>query len=212
MTRGKFISIEGIEGAGKTTQVRLLLAAFNAARVDVLSTREPGGSPAADDLREVFLRHEWDGVAETFLLMGGRRDHVTRTILPKLAEGRWVVSDRFALTTYAYQGHGRGVDRNLLKVMNEFSTDGLVPDLPIILDVPAEVGLERAHARSTLDRMERLSVEFFERVRAGFLEQAKLYPIEPVVVDATGTREEVHRRICAVVSERLNVEVKPWLT
>ncbi len=209
---GRFISIEGIEGAGKTTQCDLLCSALGDAGVDCHRTREPGGSHGAEAIRRLFLEHEWDGVAESFLLMAARRDHVMSVICPTLVAGRWVVSDRFSLTTLVYQGCGRGVDVSLLEDMDEAATDhfgtrgySFMPDLTIVLDVPADVGLTRARNRSAPDRMERLPVEFFERVRSGFLRLALTHSSKCIVIDGTRLPSEVHADIRAVLLERLGV-------
>ncbi len=201
MTRGRFIAIEGIEGAGKSTQVQLLVTALLDAGVDTLKTREPGGSPNAEALRGVFLDRGWDGVAESFLLMAGRRDHVVTRIRPMLEIGTWVVSDRFSLTTLAYQGYGRGVPLGLLRDMNYAATDGLAPDLSIILDLPATTGLTRVKERGAVDRMERLGADFFERVRDGFLELEKFNPSPCPVIDASRSSATVHIRIVQAVNE-----------
>jgi dTMP kinase len=155
----------------------------------------------------LFIEHEWDGAAESFLLMASRRDHVMNRIKPVLDSGAWVVSDRFSLTTFAYQGYGRGVGLTVLKDMNWLATGGLTPDLSIILDIPSDVGLARARKRSTPDRVERLNVEWFERVRDGFLKLAVRRKATCAVVDATGSPESVHLFVKAVIRDRLEVEL-----
>lgn len=204
--RGKLISIEGIEGVGKSTQATRLWAALALAGIVTNKTREPGGTPGAELIRRLFIDHEWDGVAESFLLMAARRDHVQKFIKPTLASGWWVVSDRFALTTFAYQRYGRGVDLSFLKRMNRLAALDVMPDLSIILDAPPDLGLARARKRASLDRIERLDAAWFEGVRAGFIELAKKNKRTCAIVDATGTEDEVHRAIKCVVRERLEVK------
>lgn len=204
--RGKFISIEGIEGVGKSTQATRLWAALVLAGIVTSKTREPGGAPGAELIRRLFLDREWDGVTESFLLMAARRDHVKNFIEPVLAWGRWVVSDRFALTTFAYQGYGRGVDLPFLRRMNRLAALDVMPDLSIILDAPPDLGLARARKRGSLDRMERLDAAWFEGVRAGFIELAKKNKRTCAIVDATGTEDEVHEAVKAAVRERLGVK------
>jgi dTMP kinase len=203
---GKFISIEGIEGVGKSTQVDLLHETIVDAGIRCFKTREPGGTPGAERIRELFIRHPWDGVSESFLLMAARRDHVMNVIRPTLEEGYWMLSDRFALTTFAYQGYGRGVDLSLLRRMNRIATLDTEPDLSIILDLPPDLALARARKRSAPDRMERLEAAWFERVRRGFWELAWKNKRTCAVVNATGSVDEVHLAIKSVVRERLMVE------
>src|SRR5438309_11212296 len=148
--RGRFISIEGGEGAGKSTQVGLLVAALDRAGIPALATREPGGSPAAEAIRRLLLEGEaerWDAIGEALLLVAARRDHVTRLIEPALAQGIWVVSDRFADSTLAYQGYGRELALDDLAALHRFALGAFAPDLTLILDLPVEIGLARAAAR-----------------------------------------------------------------
>src|SRR5438874_5483656 len=171
-TRGRFISIEGCEGAGKSTQVGLLATALDRAGIMVRATREPGGSPGAEAIRRLLLEGEgerWDAVGEALLLVAARRDHVSRVIEPALAQGVWVVSDRFADSTLAYQGYGRGLALDDLAALHRFALGVFAPDLTLILDLPVEVGLSRTAARpAAADRFERLDRAFHERLRQGF--------------------------------------------
>ena len=153
--RGRFISIEGGEGAGKSTQVGLLVAALDRAGIPVRATREPGGSPGAEAIRRLLLEGEgerWDAISEALLLVAARRDHVARLIAPALAQGVWVVSDRFADSTMAYQGYGKGVAFDDLATLHHLALGDFAPDLTVILDLPVETGLARAAARSAADR------------------------------------------------------------
>src|SRR5205809_3277586 len=165
-TRGRFISIEGGEGAGKSTQVGLLAAALGRAGIPVQATREPGGSPGGEAIRRLLLegeRERWDAISEALLLVAARRDHVTRVIAPAVAQGVWVVSDRFADSTMAYQGYGRGLGLQDLATLHRFALGDFAPDLTVILDLPVEIGLTRAAARAAADRFESLDREFHER-------------------------------------------------
>ena len=210
--RGRFISIEGGEGAGKSTQVALLVAALEQAGMAVRATREPGGSPGGEAIRKLLLEGEggrWDATAEALLLVAARYDHVTRVIAPALAEGTWVVSDRFADSTMAYQGYGRGVALADLAALHRFALGDLSPDLTVILDLPVETGLARATTRSVADRFERLDRAFHERLRSGFLRIAADNPTRCVLIDASSDAQKVHRAVVAAVGKSLGLAIAP---
>jgi dTMP kinase len=210
--RGRFIAIEGGEGAGKSTQAALLAEALVNAGIAVQRTREPGGSPGAEAIRRLLLEGDserWDAVSEALLLVAARHDHVTRLIAPALAQGRWVVSDRFADSTLAYQGYGKGVALDELAILHRFALGEFTPDLTVILDVSVELGLARAAARSTTDRFERLDFAFHERLRRGFQQIAADNPRRCVVIDASGDPQAVHRAVIAAVAQRLGIELGP---
>ena len=164
MARGRFITIEGGEGAGKSTQVALLITALEQAGIAALATREPGGSPGAEAIRRLLLEGDgerWDAIGEALLLLAARRDHVAKLIEPALANGVWVVSDRFANSTLAYQGYGRGLPLADLAMLHRFALGDFAPDLTLILDLPVEIGLGRAAGRpAAADRFERLDRPF----------------------------------------------------
>ncbi len=205
------MTIEGGEGAGKSTQAALLVGALGRAGIAALATREPGGSPGAEAIRRLLLEGEaerWDPLGEALLFAAARRDHVVRTILPALAAGTWVVCDRFADSTLAYQGDGKGLDRAVLAELQRLTLGGLAPDLTVILDLPVEEGLRRAAARSgAADRFERLGLAFHRRLRDGFRRIAAAEPQRCVVVDAAADPETVHRAILAAVAARLGVDL-----
>jgi dTMP kinase len=209
MPRGRFITVEGGEGAGKSTQVAALVAALERAGIPALATREPGGSAGAEAIRQLLLEGEgarWDAHSETLLLTAARRDHVTQVIEPALARGMWVVSDRFADSTLAYQGYGRGLAAAEIAVLHRFALGDFEPDLTLILDLPAAAGLARAAARSSsADRFERLDLSFHDRLRQGFREIAAAEPGRCVLVDASGEPETVRRVVLAAVAQRLEV-------
>jgi dTMP kinase len=207
-TRGRFISIEGGEGAGKSTQVGLLMAALDRAGIPAQASREPGGSPGAEAIRRLLLEGEgerWDAISEALLLVAARHDHVTRVIAPALAQGVWLVSDRFADSTMAYQGYGRGVALADLTALHRFALGDFAPDLTMILDLPVEIGLARAGARSAADRFERLDRDFHEKLRQGFRKIAADDPSRCVLVDASTDPQTLHRAVLAAVEQRLGV-------
>jgi dTMP kinase len=211
VTRGRFITLEGGEGAGKSTQIRRLAAALAARGIDVVPTREPGGSPGAEEIRALLVSGgtgRWDPVTELLLHVAARRDHVERLVRPALDAGRWVLSDRFADSSLAYQGHGHGLGRDLVGRLHEIAIGGFRPDLTIILDLPVAMGMARARGRAhdpgtAEDRYERMGTDFHERLRAGFLDIAAREPERCVVIDADAPPDEVEARIRAVVEERL---------
>jgi dTMP kinase len=209
---GKFITIEGGEGAGKSTQLGLLAAALERSGIAVRTTREPGGSPGAEAIRRLLLEGEgerWDAVSEALLLIAARRDHVSRVIGPSLRQGMWVVSDRFADSTIAYQGYGKGVPLDELRALHRIALGDFEPDLTVILDMPVELGLARAAARSSADRFERLDHAFHERLRRGFREIAAASPVRCALIDASGDPQAVHRTVLAEVAQRLGVRFAP---
>ena len=212
MVRGRFITIEGGEGAGKTTQVGLLVGALARAGIPARATREPGGSPGAEAIRRLLLEGEgerWDAAGEALLLVAARRDHVSRLIEPALAQGIWVVSDRFADSTLAYQGYGRGLALDDLAALHHFALGSFAPDLTLILDLPVEVGLARAAARpAAADRFERLDRAFHQRLRDGFLRIAENERARCVVIDAAKDPQRVHRAALDAVEQRLGVALR----
>jgi dTMP kinase len=209
VSRGRFITIEGGEGAGKTTQVGLLVAALKRAGIPARATREPGGSPGAEAIRGLLLEGDgerWGAVGEALLLVAARSDHVARLIAPSLAKGIWVVSDRFADSTLAYQGYGRGLALEDLATLHRFALGSFAPDLTVILDLPAEIGLARAAARASGDdRFERLDHAFHERLREGFRTIAAKDSARCVVIDGSSDPQTVHRAVLDAVEGRLRV-------
>ena len=207
--RGRFITIEGGEGAGKTTQMRLLIAALRRARIPATATREPGGSPGGEAIRRLLLEGEgdrWSAVGEAFLLIAARIEHVARLIAPTLAKGIWVVSDRFADSTFAYQGYGRGLALEDLTTLHRIALGSFAPDLTVILDVPVEIGLCRATARQAGDdRFERLDRAFHERLRRGFQLIAAENPGRCALIDGSRDPQTVHRAVLEAVADRLRV-------
>jgi len=194
--RGLFITLEGIDGAGKTTQLTSLAAFFRARGRAVLTTREPGGTPLGEALRNLLLHPEQAMHAETeaLLVFAARREHLARVILPALAEGKVVLCDRFTDATYAYQGYGRGVEQERLQLLEQWVQGTLQPDLTILFDVPVELGRERAGAREA-DRFEREQGEFFQRVRQGYLRRARENQTRFRVIDASAPPLEIQKKL-----------------
>lgn len=206
---GRFITLEGGEGTGKSTQIRRLAAALEEKGIAVLCTREPGGSPGAEEIRKLMVEGEpgrWDAVTETLLAYAARVDHVARTIGPALLADRWVISDRFNDSTFAYQGVGRGLARETIRRIDSAVLDDFAPDLTLILDLDVKTGLQRALARSGAEnRFEKFGPEFHEKLRQAFLDIAKRSPERCRVIDASGTEEQVAEAIFAAVSRRFDL-------
>lgn len=209
MSKGKFITFEGGEGAGKSTQVTLLAAALRGAGHDVVSTREPGGAPGAEEIRNLLVNgapNRWTPISEALLNNAARAEHLDKTVFPALAAGQWVISDRFADSTLAYQGYGHGVPREALDKLSAVVLGDFKADLTIIFDLDLETGLKRAGERGQgEDRFERMGHDFHERLRQGFLQIARDEPGRCAVIDASGSIEQVAAAIAQVVSERLQV-------
>lgn len=211
-TRGRFITLEGGEGAGKSTQVARLAAFLRSLGRDVLETREPGGTPGAEAIRALLVSGEpgrWVPMTEALLHSAARADHMARSLSPALTEGKWVVCDRFTDSTLAYQGYGHGLDIGRIRALNELVTEGLKPDLTLILDLPVAAGLARAGARAGAeDRYERMDHGFHERLRRGFLDIARAEPGRCAVIDASADVETVARAIARTVQDRLHPETE----
>jgi dTMP kinase len=208
---GRFITFEGGEGAGKSTHVRLLADALRGAGVGVVETREPGGSPGAEQIRELLIHGEvarWDAMSEALLHFAARRDHVTRVIQPALAKGDWVLCDRFADSTMAYQGYGHRLGREAIEQLYALTLGALAPDLTVILDLPVGEGLRRAATReSGGTRYERMDQAFHERLRNGFLAIAERDPGRCLVIDARRPIDAVHQAVKEAVNDRLSMKL-----
>jgi dTMP kinase len=209
MARGKLIVFEGAEGAGKSTQIRLLVDRLTNARVSCIAVREPGGTPVGDAIREILLHPEQEitDATEALLFMASRAELIAREILPSLVEGKVVLLDRFFLSTYAYQIFGRGLPEPEVRAANRLATAGLAPDITLLLDVPPAEGLARADARGARDRMERSDDDFHRRVTNAFRKFAdpkwqhshpECGPIK--LIDGTGDEMTVYSRIIAVLA------------
>lgn len=216
-TNARFITFEGGEGAGKTTQIKLLGARLALAGIPHVSTREPGGTHGAEAIRNLVVsgdKERWDPISETLLMMAARHDHVRRFIGPSLESGRWVLCDRFQDSTVAYQGYCGGVAIEHLEALYTFAIGKLRPELTLIFDIPPEVGLDRAYSRDrhrlaalpqTENRFERMDADFHKGLRQAFLKIAHSDPQRCVVVNAHQNESEVHRAVVAAVSQRLGI-------
>ncbi len=211
MTKARFITLEGGEGTGKTTQIALLAESLEKTGIATLKTREPGGSPGAEQIRKLLVEGDiarWDGITEALLHFAARRDHLTQTVWPALKKGQWVISDRFADSTRAYQGVGHGIDGKIIDALYQASVGDFTPDLTLILDLPVDVGLNRAAARGEgEDRYERMGYAFHENLRQAFLDIAQTAPERCAIIDATGSIDDIHQAIKQTVSNRLDVKL-----
>ncbi len=194
----RFITLEGIEGVGKSTNLEFVRELISKAGHEVRVTREPGGTMMAERLRDIVLHQHDESVpalAELLIMFAGRCLHVENLIRPVLKSGTWVLCDRFTDATYAYQGGGRGQSTDRIETLERWVQQGLQPDLTLLLDADPEVGLARAGARGEKDRFERERLEFFARVRSAYLERASRYPERMVIIDAERPLEEVQSSI-----------------
>ncbi|EGY00605.1 Thymidylate kinase [Nitrospirillum viridazoti Y2] len=207
MATGRFITLEGGEGAGKSTQIRLLAQGLTDRGVEVVTTREPGGgSDGAAAIRGLLVAGDtpWQRLTEALLHNAARHENVEALVRPALARGAWVLCDRYVDSTVAYQGYAMGVDRGILSELHRLSTGNLMPDLTLVLDLPVEAGLARAGARpGTEDRYERMGMDFHERLRQGFLDIAAHDAGRCAVIDATGDIATIQARLLGVVERRL---------
>jgi dTMP kinase len=196
--RGLFITLEGIEGAGKSSHLAFIKNWLEQAGKTVVQTREPGGTPLAEKIRELLLDHRNAAMVpdtELLLMFAARAQHLAQVIRPALARGDWVLCDRFTDATYAYQGGGRGVDMRRIGVLEKWVQDELRPNLTLLLDVPVDIGLQRAGRRGEPDRFERERAEFFARVRDAYLGLARARPMQYQVIDASVSLERVQAQI-----------------
>lgn len=209
---GIFITLEGGEGSGKTTQARRLCERLTAHGLDVLHTREPGGTLLAERLRSILLDHSVETIApeaEAYLIFAARRQHVDHVIKPALARGMTVICDRFSDSTMAYQGYGRGLDLRVLRTMNDWATGKLAPQLTLLFDVPVAVGLSRRRGRAaTQNRLDREAERFHRKVRAGFHALARREPRRIMMIDSTQPLESVAQ----TVEERVMSMIKIYRT
>ena len=207
MSAARFITLEGGEGAGKTTQLSRLVEWLARCRgLEAVATREPGGTPGAEAIRRLLVEgapERWDARTEALLLVAARRDHIRAVVAPALASGRWVVSDRFADSTAVYQGIVQGAGLAFVTHLAHLALPAITPDLTLILDLPVAQGLARARARGGGSRYERMGNAFHQRLRQAFLDLAARERHRCAVIDASGSEDDVARRIRAVVAERL---------
>ncbi len=205
--KGKFITLEGGEGAGKSTQVEFLITLLKARGIPVISTREPGGSEGAELIRNLLVQgdvHRWDSITEALLMNAARRDHLKTLIMPALEKGTWVICDRFADSTLAYQGYGHGVALNYLNAIYELIAGSLTPDITFIFDLDPRLGLERAKSRGDKeDRFERMPLEFHDRIREGFRRIAQTDLNRYILIDASLDRQTIAAQLKEYIEQRL---------
>ncbi|GAA0536113.1 dTMP kinase [Rhizomicrobium palustre] len=208
---GRFITFEGGEGTGKSTQAKRLQAALAERKISALVTREPGGSPGAEEIRALVLRGEparWSPLTEALLFYAARADHTERTIKPALAEGKWVICDRFSDSSYAYQGGGRGLARETVRRIEAIAIDDFKPDLTLILDLPVEIGLKRSLERhgNVETRFEEMDLDVHARMRKTYLDIAKRNPSRCVVIDANQDIDAVEKAVFSAVKKRYRLK------
>lgn len=211
MRKGRFISFEGGEGCGKSTQARLLAETLNKAGIETISTREPGGEEGAESIRELLVKgkpERWDPVAETLLFLASRTQHTERVIKPALARGAWVVSDRFHDSSRVYQGVGKNVSDAYYRQLHAAVLGNFLPDLTFLLDIPPETGLFRAHGRRDGEtRFESMKLDFHRRVRAGFLTIAESEPSRFHIIDAEADVPYIQQAILKDMNARFGLNL-----
>ena len=207
MQRGRFITVEGIEGVGKSSNIEVLVEHIEKAGYEVITTREPGGTPVAEDIR-TLLKERGDEpipeIAELLMMFAARSLNVNNVIIPALEAGKWVISDRFTDSSRAYQGGGRGIPMATIDSLADWVHGDVWPDLTILLDAPVEIGMARASRRGAPDRIEREKHEFFERVRACYLTLAEREPNRFVVIDTTRRLEEVQADVGLIAQQLIH--------
>lgn len=197
---GKFITFEGIDGAGKSTHLDWLSNHLRDLGHSVVVTREPGGTPLGEKLREILLNQPMHLETEALLMFAARREHLDKVIRPALAAGKWVISDRFTDASFAYQGGGRGLDENKLVALEQWVQEGLQPDLTLLFDVPVEVSRQRLANNVSLDRFEQEKQDFFQRVRENYLSRAQQFPARFRVIDSSRSLDKIQKNLEEIVS------------
>ena len=207
---GRFITFEGGEGTGKSPQAKRLAAALDARKIAVVVTREPGGSPGAEEIRKMLVQGDparWNPLTEALLFYAARADHTERTIKPALGQGKWVISDRYSDSSYAYQGGGRGLARETVRRIEAIAINDFKPELTLILDLPVDVGLKRSIGRANTEtRFEEMDVAFHERMRKSFLDIARRHSDRCVVIDAGQDIDAVADAIWHTVKTRFRLK------
>ena len=204
---GKFITVEGIEGAGKTTCMQVVTDVIEQQGISAIHTREPGGTDLGEDLRNLLLGHKHTGMsddAELLMMFAARAEHIAQKIKPALDEGNWVLCDRFTDATYAYQGFGRGISLEKISGLENWVQGELRPDLTLLMDLPVEMGMERAGKRSAPDRFESEAWDFFERIRQGYLSIAAEQSSRVKVIDASQDLHDVQEQVRAAIEAFVN--------
>jgi len=200
MSKAKFITFEGVDGAGKSTHLAWFADALRQRGPDVLVTREPGGTPLGEQLREILLNQPMSIGTEALLMFAARHEHIEQVIKPALRSGKWVISDRFSDASFAYQGGGRGLDWDKLGQLEQWVHPDLQPDLTLFFDVPVEVARQRLENNASLDRFEQEQADFFERVRAGYHQRVRQNPQRYIVIDAAQPLEKVQLQLADIIA------------
>ena len=204
---GKFISVEGIEGAGKSTQIQFIKSYLENFNKSVIVTREPGGTPLGEEIRELLLRPRKDGMSddtELLLMFAARAEHIKQVILPALAAGKWVVCDRFVDATFAYQGGGRGIHQQRISSLSDWTLDGLKTDLTLLFDLPVQIGQQRVNQRLLeKDRFEQEKTDFFEKIRQCYLDRAVNEPERIQIIDASQSIDNIQQQVSISLNKLL---------
>jgi dTMP kinase len=206
--RGVFLTLEGGEGLGKSTAIKFIQQYLQQAQIDFITTREPGGTPAAEQIRQLLLNPNWSEIVtpetELLLMFASRSQHIHNLIKPALAAHKWVVCDRFVDASYAYQGGGRGFDQQQIQQLDNWIVGAVRPDITLLLDAPPQVGMARAKNRSSHDRIEQEKLDFFERVRVSYLARAKADPKRFRIIDATKPLAAVQAEIKGILDKMVD--------
>ncbi len=198
MRRGKFITIDGVEGAGKSTQIDFIYNLLKSKGIKLILTREPGGTDLGEKIRELLLGNDIDSMhsdTELLLMFADRNEHIQTKVIPALESGHWVLSDRFTDASYAYQGGGRGLDVKRIAELEKWVLQGFVPDLTFLLDVDIELGMRRIKSRGMKDRIEQETMDFFARVRDSYIQRSQMFPERIKLIDATKSIENTSQQI-----------------
>ena len=202
MERGKFITIDGVEGAGKSTQIDFIRDYLSNKGINVILTREPGGTELGEKIRELLLNPETKSMhseTELLLMFAARNEHIHSKIMPALVQGDWVLSDRFTDASYAYQGGGRGLDISRITQLEQWVLQDFTPDMTLLLDVPVELGMSRIESRGKKDRIELEAMDFFDRVREAYINRSKQFPDRIKLIDSSQTVEYTTQQIKAIL-------------
>ncbi|CAC9953094.1 Thymidylate kinase (EC 2.7.4.9) [uncultured Gammaproteobacteria bacterium] len=198
MKKGKFITIDGVEGAGKSTQISFICDYLQAKGINVILTREPGGTDLGEKIRELLLSTKTKSMhsdSELLLMFAARNEHIHEKIIPALERGDWVLSDRFTDASYAYQGGGRGLDAERIEQLEQWVLQDFTPDMTLLLDIPVEQGMSRVESRGKKDRIELEAMDFFERVRQAYIARSEKYPERIKLIDSSRTKEHTSAQI-----------------
>ena len=206
--KGFFLTIEGVDGAGKSSHMERISTCFKAHRYDIVTTREPGGTPLAERLREILLSQNMSLETELLLMFAARQEHINQLIKPALAAGRAVICDRFTDSSFAYQGGGRQMSLQKIQSLVDLVHPELEPDLTLLFDLPLEIARARMLRERQLDRFEQEQADFFERVRAAYLKRANDDPERFVIIDSSQPKERVAKRVCQAINDRLKIHLQ----